>query len=144
MKKLFLLIFYFLTAAGLLAQTSTGPIDILPPGQIPPSQTKVSSINLTGNFNDLLVVVGFSDRNYNYPTLTTVQYYPKWGAFPDGTLLKDYIQQQGGSIPADVWYQPAFDYYYTELSGGLYNVNFNFLKSSSNGGTYLSNHPFSY
>jgi len=107
-------------------------------------QTYVSSVNLTGNFNELVIVVGFSDKYNEYPTLQTSDFYPLLGAFPDGTLLKDYVAQNGNSILADQWYDPLLNYYFTSASGGLYNVNFQFVKNPSNGGTYLTNHPFSY
>lgn len=71
------------------------PIDYIEPQSVEKisalesSQLYVSSINLTGNFHDLVVVVGFSDKDHGYPTMQNSDLYPLIGAFPNGTLLKD-------------------------------------------------------
>jgi tetratricopeptide (TPR) repeat protein len=102
---------------------------------------KVSSINLTGNFNELVISVGFPDRptTLDYPIIVNNDIYPVCGVFEDGTLLMDYITSQGGSIPIDEWYGPAFRKYFNTHSGGVYTVNFNFKKPSSGGRFLTSN-----
>ncbi|MCU7492671.1 MAG: T9SS type A sorting domain-containing protein [Ignavibacteria bacterium] len=101
----------------------------------------VSSVNLTGNFNELIIVVGFPDRTHSYPRLTNDAEFPLLGAFPDGTLLSDYINSHGGSISADEWYRPALTDFFSNQSGGLYTVNFSCPKQA-NGDPYLTTRTF--
>jgi tetratricopeptide (TPR) repeat protein len=107
------------------------------------ASTKVTSINLTGNFHELVIAIGFPDRNPYYPRLYANSDYPLIGVFANGTLLKDYVDQQGGSIPIDAWYKPAFDAYFITQSNGLYNVDFKFVKKP-NGTPYTTTNTFSY
>ncbi len=108
---------------------------------------KITSLNLTGNFNELVICVGFPDLPFSldYPTINhdNSGYFPKLGTFPDGTLLEDYVVSQGGSIPMDDWFKPALDNFYDIVSGGVYTVDFDFLKRDSYY-RYLTTHPFSY
>ncbi|PIS46245.1 MAG: hypothetical protein COT22_01010 [Ignavibacteria bacterium CG08_land_8_20_14_0_20_37_9] len=138
---LFILMFLFISILS-YSQDLLAPIDNI--SSTYSTQTYTPSVDLFGDFHELVVVVGFSDKDYGYPTLQTSEYYPLLGAYPDGTLLKDYVAQNGNSIPADQWYEPLLNYYYAAVSGGLYNVDFQFVKSTNNGGTYLSDHSFSY
>ena len=108
------------------------------------SQSYVSSVNITGNLNELVIPVGFPDKanTISFPILENKPLYPLVGQFPDGTLLSDYIAQNGGSIPEDLWYEPALNNYFTTVSGGLYNVNFQFIKKTNNT-RYLTTRDFS-
>jgi len=86
------------------------------------SSVYVSSVNLTGNFNELVIVGGFSDRTHDYPTINTNANCPPLGAFPDGTLIKDYVAAHGDHIPADDWLRPGLNSYFNQQSDGVYNV----------------------
>lgn len=108
-----------------------------------PPAAKVSSVNLSGHFEELVVTVGFSDFSPSYPTIDTNYAYPLLGVFPDGTLLSDYIIQNGSPIPIDEWYEPAFDTYFDTHSGGEYTVDFEFIKTPT-GNTYTPDSSFTY
>lgn len=106
-------------------------------------QNKIQSIPFTGDFTDLVIAVGFPDRAPTYPQITNNSSYPKLGVFRNGTLLRDYITQQGGSISLEEWYEPAFDTYFDTHSGGIYNVDFIFVKRP-NGNPYTTINNYSH
>jgi len=88
-------------------------------------------VNLTGNFQELVVAIGFSDRSPAFPTINNNPDYPNPGTFPNGTLLEDYITSQGGSIPFDEWWEPALDSYFDTHSSGIYTVDFSFPRQAN-------------
>jgi hypothetical protein len=92
------------------------------------SPLDINSVNLTGNYKELVIAIGFPDRDNSYPVLQSNEQFPLLGAFPDGRLLNDYVKSRGGTIPADEWYKPALNHYFNSLSGGIYTVDFEFLK----------------
>ncbi|MEG8948151.1 hypothetical protein [Rosettibacter firmus] len=107
MKLIIFLISIFISFNVVLAQSARYSQDALPAGYVSStSSTKISSINLTGTFNELVIAIGFPDRNptETYPRLYSSTTYPLLGAFPNGTLVNDYVNQQGGSIPIDQWF----------------------------------------
>lgn len=144
MKKLllFILIIFF-TSVNIYPQASKYLPDYIETAALSEPASKVTSVNLTGNFNELVVAVGFPDRNPPYPRIYNSSTYPLLGTFRDGTLLSSYVTQQGGSIPVDEWYEPAFDTYFNTHSGGVYNVDFTFLKRPD-GNPYTTINNFSY
>ncbi len=109
------------------------------------TKTRVNSVNITGNLNEFVIPVGFPDKpnTINYPSLSNNELYPVTGEFPDGTLLSNFIKKHGGSIPEDLWFEPAFNYYFNFESGGLYKVKFHFIKKTD-GTRYLTSHTFDY
>ena len=143
--KYFILILA-LSTLRIFSQSIDSPLDIITSNiQYNPSQPYVSSVNLTGNFNELIIPVGFPDRadTLGFPQITTNNDYPLLGQFPDGTLLKDYVHMNGDAIPVDEWFEPAFNHYFNTESGGLYNVNFQFIKRPD-GKRYLTTHGLDY
>ncbi len=104
-------------------------------------------INLTGNFEELVITISFPDQSRNpselYPTITASSTYPPLGTFPNGILLSTYVANNG-AIPIDQWYEPAFDNYFNSQSNGLYNVNFTFVKQPNTGKTYTTTHNYTY
>lgn len=158
MKKLwtiFLLI--FAVDSILYAQSSpywtdtvitTGLNNSLKKGKFTPSS--IQPVNITGNINALVVPVGFSDiqATQQFPTLANNTYFPVLGVDTTGTLLSDFINNyasshNGALPPEDLWWEPAFNHYFRTESGGIFNVNFSFVKKSD-GTRYQPNHPFSY
>lgn len=103
----------------------------------------MTPVNLTGDFQELVVAVGFSDRNPAFPTINNNPAYPNPGTFPDGTLLEDYITSQGGSIPFDDWWEPALDSYFDTHSRGIYTVDFSFPRQA-NGDPYEPTNSMAY
>ncbi len=87
-------------------------------------QTTVQSVDITGNINALVIPVGFSDKSgtQSLPTLTNNTYFPVLGVDTNGILLSDLITENGGSLPEDQWYKPAFDHYFSAESGGKFNL----------------------
>jgi len=102
----------------------------------------VSSINLTGHIKAMVIVIGFPDRNHNWPKIYNNEHYPKLGAFPDGTLLSDYINTHG-PLPVDEWYKTAFEYFFQIHSGGKFTAEAIYVKRS-NGEPYLTDNTFQY
>lgn len=102
-------------------------------------------ISLTGNFNELVISVGFPDvpSTFEPPVLTNPSQYPIYGVNENEVLLQTLIAINNGSYPVDQWYEPAFDNYFDVHSGGLYNVDFEFLKAGPNS-RYLTSHNLSY
>ncbi|MDR3668868.1 MAG: T9SS type A sorting domain-containing protein [Ignavibacteriaceae bacterium] len=99
--------------------------------------------SLSGNFHELVINITFPDRDTSYPQIVPSSgEYPLVGSWPDGTLLDDYVKIHG-SFPADLWYGPGLQYFYSQQSGGLYNVNFTFPKTTL-GYSYTTTHSFSY
>ncbi len=96
----------------------------------------VSTINLTGHMKVMVIVIGFPDRNHNWPKIYNNEHYPKLGAFPDGTLLSDYINTYG-PLPVDEWYKPAFEYFFQIHSGGKFTAEAIYVKRT-NGEPYLA------
>ena len=107
-------------------------------------KVKVSSITLEGNLHELVITVGFPDRPNSsvYPEITQATNYPKFGIFEDGTTLEEYLIEHG-SIPMDQWYGPALNKYYNTLSGGVYTVDFDFVKKT-NGNRFTTLNAWAY
>lgn len=85
----------------IFSQSIDSPLDIITSNiQYNPSQPYVSSVNLTGNFNELIIPVGFPDRNstWGFPQISTNNDYPLVGQFPNETLLKDYVHTNGDTM----------------------------------------------
>ncbi|MCU7513508.1 MAG: hypothetical protein HF300_13175 [Ignavibacteria bacterium] len=104
----------------------------------PPAQ--VNSLKLAGNYKELVIVVSFPDRDNSYPRIKSNDQFPLLGSFPDGRLLNDYVKSKGGSISADEWHKPALNHYFNSHSGGMYKVDFNFLKQKD-GKAYTTKSP---
>jgi len=145
MKKIILLFVFFSITKITFAQvmTSFNKDAFLHQPLVTEATVKISSINLTGNYHELVIAIGFPDRNPTYPRVWASMSYPLLGIFRNGTLLKDYVDQQGGSIPMDTWFKPAFDTYFNTHSNGVYNVDFTFVKKS-NGNPYTTTNTFDY
>ncbi len=91
----------------------------------------------------MVMVIGFPDRNNDWPVITdNNQYFPVIGAFPDGTLLSEYISVNG-PVPIDMWYEPSFERYFQVHSGGMYTGDASYPKPG-NGHTYLTDHTLQY
>ncbi|MGE5402877.1 MAG: hypothetical protein ACM3S2_20955, partial [Ignavibacteriales bacterium] len=103
----------------------------------------LNSINLKGSFRELVIVVGYPDRDNSYPVLQNNDKFPLLGAFPDGRLLSDLVTSKGGTLSADEWYKPALNHYFNSLSGGMYTVNFEFLKQKD-GKAYTTRNTLDY
>ncbi len=106
---------------------------------------RINAVNIYGNLNELVIPVGFPDKpnTIQYPYLSNNPLYPVVGQFPGGTLLSDFIKTHGGRIAENLWFEPAFNHYFTTESGGLYKVNFHFIKKAD-GTRYLTKHDFGY
>ncbi|MDP4173387.1 MAG: hypothetical protein Q8933_05425 [Bacteroidota bacterium] len=100
-------------------------------------KTNEKTVSITGNSKELVIIMGFPDRDTSYPVIKSNDKFPPLGAFPDGTLLSDYMASHGGSIAIDKWYKPALNHFYSSHSGGKYNVEFDFIKAPS-GRMYLT------
>lgn len=88
----------------------------------------INSVKLAGKYKELVIAVSFPDRDNAYPRVHSSDQFPLLGAFPDGRLINDYVKSKGGSISADEWYKPVLNHYFNSLSGGMYTVNFDFIK----------------
>ena len=159
MKTLFTFGLLILTLAGILSMNSAvfgqdlfQTIDVIPvntnlktSGSV---QASVSSVNLTGNFNELIIPVSFPDRPEmnQCPIIVTNQAFPLLGVFQDETSLKDFVHNHNDTIPEDLWYGPGFNHYFTTESGGMYNVNFQFVKKTEGkyGTRYSTSNNFSH
>ena len=92
MKKVVLLVIFTGFMICSKAQYQMNFIDSL--GVDTSNQYTVESVNLTGNFTELVVAVGFPDRpaTQGIPQLTdNNDKYPVLETFEDGTLPQDYI-----------------------------------------------------
>ena len=111
-------------------------------------QATVQTVNITGNISALVVPVGFSDKQETqaFPVLVNSDAFPVLGVNQNGILLKDLITANGGSLPEDQWWGPAFNHYFTTESGGLYNVSFQFVKKTEGkyGTRYSTSNNFSH
>lgn len=140
-KLLFTLLFIFIFS---FTTNSQDLIEIIDSVGSSTSQL-VTPISLTGNFNELVISVGFPDvaSTYQPPVLVNPSQYPIYGINENEVLLQTLIAINNGSYPVDQWYEPAFDNYFDVHSGGLYNVDFEFLKAGPNS-RYLTSHNLSY
>ena len=109
------------------------------------SPLSMQPIGITGDIKALVIPVGFSDKSETqaFPTIVTNQAFPLLGVFQDDTPLKDYVHSHGDAISEDVWYGPGFNHYFSTESGGLFNVNFQFIKKTD-GNRYRPTNPWSY
>ncbi|MFH1525418.1 MAG: hypothetical protein ABIG69_02025 [Bacteroidota bacterium] len=92
--------------------------------------TVTQSIPYLGNFEELVIPVGFSDRDNAWPVLSNSSYYPKHGVFPNCDLLRDSIAEYNNAYPIENWYEPMLDDYFDTHSNGLHTVDFEFIKKS--------------
>lgn len=152
MKLLINTFFYFiLTVSISFAQQNNEQMELLICGTEEEAVTEVIPAN--GDFYELVIPVGFSDRLDNdgtlhWPTLKNSTTYPKHGVFPDGTLLKDYISNNGNEIPIEDWYEPMLDSFFDTHSKrnstpSLHTVDFEFVKKAD-GTPYTPDHNMAY
>jgi len=128
MKFKQLVSYFILISIQLLGQQS---VDFFAPLDATIDEILVQqTIPNTGNFNELVIPVGFSDRGNAWPVLTNSTYYPLHGVFPNGILLKDSITQNSGAIQVEDWYEPMLDDYFNTHSNNLHTVDFEFVKRS--------------
>lgn len=118
----------------IFTQNAPAVLDIINSAPTQEPTTMTSTINLSGNFQELVIPVGFSDYNPSYPQITQNKNYPPLGVFPDGTLLNDFIQQNG-PINVEEWYEEGMEHFFSSQSGGDYTVDFTFVKMP-NGDVY--------
>lgn len=64
------------------------------------SPYQITSLNLTGFIEVMVLVIGFPDRSHSWPQISNHpsypnEEYPLLGAFPSGITLRDYIAQNG-------------------------------------------------
>ena len=109
-----------------------------------PSQ-QITSVDLTGSIKVMSLVIGFEDRNHQWPTISNNpsypnENYPLVGAFPFGITLRDYIAQNG-PINVEEWIEPGFETYIEKYSGGKYTADVIFPKRV-NGEPYLTINNF--
>lgn len=129
---------YLILLAFLFFSANIGTSPCLFPQQTKKSKKALSktiekTISLVGKSRELVIIMGFPDRDQSYPVLKNKdEKFPLPGAFPDGTLLTDYINSHGGSIPVDLWYKPALNHFFSVYSGRRYDIQFDFLKRSDN------------
>lgn len=128
----FLICFVSTINAQLFPETYPDTIDALPTED---PEFKVTSVHLEGDYHELVISVAFPNRtSYEYPKITQVSHYPKNGTFApeilNGIALEDYlIAEPTHSISMELWYGPALNKYFNTLSGGIYTVDFNFVKN---------------
>lgn len=106
-----------------------------------PSRSNISSVPLiTGApAKIVLLIIAVKDHpvfSNEWPIIKNPADYPDeahplLGTFPDGTLLREYIDQTPGkSIPIEKWYEPQIEEYFKLNSSGKYTVNVVFPKAS--------------
>jgi hypothetical protein len=87
--------------------------------------------------------VAFPDRAQEWPVIQNNNpYHPLRGAFPDGTLLTDYIAMHG-SVSIEEWYGRALGHFFEISSCGKYTAQAVYIKQP-NGKPYTTNHPFQF
>ncbi|HEX2869171.1 MAG TPA: hypothetical protein VHO03_19165 [Ignavibacteriales bacterium] len=130
------LLLFFLLPLFFMGDETGAPVTAEPP-------IDINSVNIKGSYKELVIAVSFPDRDNTYPALKSNDQFPLLGSFPDGRLLNDYVKSKGGTISADEWYKPALNHYFNSHSGGMYKVDFNFLKQKD-GRAYTTSRPLSY
>ena len=116
-------------------------------GQLPDSEERITSLDLTGSIDVMVLIIGFPDRTHSWPKFSNDpsypdEYFPIQGAFSDETTLREYIAQHG-PINVEEWIEPGFELYLDKYSGGKYTADAIFPKRS-NGEPYLTIHNFQY
>jgi hypothetical protein len=100
-------------------------------------------LELIGHLRMLVLVVAFPDRAQEWPVIKNDNsHHPKLGAFPDGTLLSDYIADHG-PVPVEAWYGTALSHFFNVSSGGMYTAHALYPKKPD-GKPYTTEHPFQY
>lgn len=115
--------------------------------QIPDSEEQITSLDLTGTIEVMLLIIGFPDRTHTWPQFDNDpsypdEYFPIQGAFSDETTLREYIAQNG-PLNVEEWIEPGFELYLEKYSGGKYTADA-FFPKRSNGEPYLTIHNFQY
>lgn len=124
------------------------PIDtVIQEVQIPDSEEQITSLDLTGTIDVMVLIIGFPDRTHTWPQFANDptypdEYFPIQGSFPDETTLREYIAQNG-PLNVEEWIEPGFELYLEKYSGGKFTADVIFPKRS-NGEPSLTIHNFQY
>ncbi|MFH1194480.1 MAG: T9SS type A sorting domain-containing protein [bacterium] len=97
---------------------------------------------ITGHYTILVLVIGFPDRNTNWPVLENDDAYPLLGTFPNGKLLRDSVKERGGKLPIEEWIKPSAEHYLDYNSNGKFTIEINFPKPG-NGKLFTTRKNFS-
>jgi hypothetical protein len=122
------------------------PIDtVIQEEQIPDSEEQITSLDLTGSIQVMVLIIGFPDRTHSWPKFANDpsypdEYFPLQGAFPDETTLREYIATNG-PINVEEWIEPGFEIYLEKYSGGKYTADAIFPKRGT-GEPFLTTNSF--
>ncbi len=87
---------------------------------------KIRNVDISGNIDIMVVVIGFPDRDNSWPVIVDDPFYPILGTFPNGALLRDSLKKAHVSV--EEWYGSGLKHYLEFNSGGKVSSDIVFPK----------------